>query len=89
MKTHKLKTVQPFFDEVSKRNKTFELRRNDRDFKVGDEIYLQEYDMMHNSFSGKEVRIEITYILTDRAGLDDDFCIFSFRIMQFIDGVAH
>lgn len=84
MKTHYLKTVQPFFSEVKKGTKTFEHRRNDRDFQVGDEVYLQEYDMMHNSFSGQEVRGTITYVLTDRAGLDDDFCVFSFKATQHI-----
>jgi len=84
MKSHYLKTVQPFFSEVKKGTKTFEHRRNDRDFQVGDEVYLQEYDMRHNSFSGEEVRVLITYVLTDRAGLDDAFCIFSFKVMQHI-----
>jgi Domain of unknown function (DUF3850) len=81
MKTHYLKTVQPFFFEVKKGIKTFEHRRNDRDFQVGDEVYLQEYDMMYNSFSGQEVRVIITYVLTNRVGLDDDFCVFSFKII--------
>lgn len=85
MTKHHLKTVQPFFDEVKKGTKTFEHRRNDRDFQIGDEVYLQEYDMMHNSFSGEEVRVLITYVLTDRAGLDDAFCIFSFKVMRHIN----
>lgn len=78
MKIHYLKTVQPYFNEVKNGTKTFEHRRNDRDFKVGDRVHLQEYDMLHNSFSGEEVVVTITYVLTDRVGLDSDFCIFSF-----------
>ena len=77
-KIHILKTVQPFFSEVKKGTKTFEHRRNDRDFQVGDEVVLQEYDMLHNSLSGDEIKVKITYVLKDRAGLDEDFCIFSF-----------
>lgn len=79
MKTHNLKLVQPFFNEVKNGTKTFELRRNDRDFKVGDEVVLKEYDMMRNKFSGNEVKVIITFILINRAGLDEDFCIFSFK----------
>lgn len=56
MKTHYLKTVQPFFSNVKNGTKTFEHRRNDRDFQVGDEVYLQEYDLQKNTFSGQEVR---------------------------------
>lgn len=56
MKSHYLKTVQPFFSEVENGNKTFEVRKNDRDFQVGDEVYLQEYDAETKKYSGKEIR---------------------------------
>ena len=79
IKLHKLKLVQPFFSEVQKGTKTFELRRNDRDFQIEDEICLQEYDMVHHVFSGDEIKGEITYVLKNRVGLDEDFCIFSFK----------
>jgi len=45
MQTHYLKTVQPYFSEVENGTKTFEMRINDRNFQVGDEVYLQEYDL--------------------------------------------
>jgi hypothetical protein len=77
---HYLKTIQPFFSEVKSGTKTFELRRNDRDFQVGDEVYLQEYDLDNNSFSGQEVRAKITYVLKDWTGLEGDFCVFAFVI---------
>ncbi len=85
MKTHYLKTVQPFFSEVNKGIKTFELRRNDRDFHVGDEVYLQEYDLANNSFSGHEVKAIITYILKDWKGLDEGYCVFAIEVTQQID----
>jgi len=86
MKTHYLKTVQPFFTEVKNGTKTFELRRNNRDFQVGDEVYLQEYDLTTNSFSGLEVRANITYVLKDWESLDKDYCVFSLKVSQNIDG---
>lgn len=79
MKTHIIKTVQPFFSQVKAGIKTFELRRNDRDYQVGDEVILREYDMMHETFSGDKIKCIITYVLKDRVGLDDAFCIFSFK----------
>lgn len=81
MKIHHLKTVQPFFSEVKNGTKTFEIRRNDRDFQVGDEVYLQEYDLQKNTFSGQEVRGIITYVLKDWKGLDADYCVFSFEVV--------
>jgi ParB family chromosome partitioning protein len=85
MKTHYLKTVQPFFSEVKKGIKAFELRRNDRDFLVGDEVFLQEYDLANNSFSGQEVKAIITYVLEDWKGLDEGYCVFAIEVTQQID----
>lgn len=40
---HKLKIRPKFFKAVISGEKTFEIRRNDRNFKVGDRIELKEY----------------------------------------------
>lgn len=79
MKIHFLKTVQPFFSEVKSGAKEFELRRNDRDFQVGDEVVLQEYDAVSDKFTGFQVWGLITYVLKDCPGIEDGFCIFSFK----------
>lgn len=39
---HELKLVQPFFNDVFTGKKKFEIRKNDRDFKIGDELILKE-----------------------------------------------
>ena len=44
--THYLKISPYYINEVIEGNKTFEVRKNDRNFQVGDVIILQEY---HNS----------------------------------------
>jgi Domain of unknown function (DUF3850) len=41
---HELKTVQPFFEMVWSGEKTFEVRFDDRNFKVGDRLALLEFD---------------------------------------------
>ena len=43
MKEHKLKTLPEFFKAIQKGEKTFELRKNDRDFKKGDVLILMEF----------------------------------------------
>ena len=40
MNTHELKTLPEYFDAVQKGTKTFEIRKNDRNFKVGDLLYM-------------------------------------------------
>ena len=37
---HALKTLPEYFEAVWENKKTFELRKNDRDFKVGDYLAL-------------------------------------------------
>ena len=41
---HCLKKIQPYFADVENGTKTFEVRKNDRNFKNGDILFLQEYD---------------------------------------------
>ncbi|WP_414730659.1 DUF3850 domain-containing protein [Bacillus badius] len=40
MATHDLKIWTEYFQEVQKGNKNFEIRKKDRNFKVGDTIFL-------------------------------------------------
>ncbi len=39
---HKLKTEQPYFDDILSRRKSFDVRKNDRNFNVGDRLDLFE-----------------------------------------------
>ena len=79
MRKHYLKTVQPFFDSIKCGEKTFELRSTiDRSFSVGDRVVLQEYVKKTEEYTSQEIEVEITYVLSHRVGLDDNYCIFSF-----------
>lgn len=44
MKRHHLKTWPLCYAAIIEGRKTFEIRRNDRDFKVGDDLVLAEWD---------------------------------------------
>lgn len=44
MKVHELKLNTEYYDDVKKGLKTFEVRKNDRDFKVGDILSLARWD---------------------------------------------
>jgi len=67
-KTHHLKILPEYFNAVRLGVKTFEIRKNDRDYKVGDSLLLKEYD--NNAFTGNVVKAIVTYI-TDYAQKDD------------------
>lgn len=57
MNKHVLKTVQPYFDDVASGKKTFEIRKNDRNFQVGDLLRLVEHPA-----SGYFVNAKIIYM---------------------------
>jgi hypothetical protein len=72
---HRLKTVQPFFNDVKEKRKNFELRQNDRDFQVGDTLVLEEYTGKYKTGAG--VTRKIKYVLKDcpEFGLTPGYCI--------------
>ena len=76
MKTHKLKIWPEYFVDVKTGRKTFELRRNDRDFKVGDKLILEEYNPRYDEYSGHLVEVWVSYIFQEEfPGIDLEFCV--------------
>lgn len=62
MKVHELKIAPEYFGPVFDGIKTFEIRKNDRGYEIGDLIHLKEFD--DEAFTGKSVIMEITYTTT-------------------------
>lgn len=73
---HELKCLPEYFREVW-REKKFELRKDDRDFRTGDRILLREFD--GEKYTGREVMCDVLYVLRDcpSYGLMDGWCILS------------
>lgn len=63
MAEHELKTWPEFFDAVWRGVKTFEVRKDDRGFAVGDMLLLREYDAEADTYSGRWLTTQVTYIL--------------------------
>jgi len=72
---HELKILPQFYNGVSSQRKTFEIRKDDRDYQVGDIIVLREFD--GKEYTGHMTKRIITYILRDAKeyGLEDGYCI--------------
>ena len=64
---HELKILPEYFEEVTSGRKQFEIRENDRNFKIGDQLILREWSK--NEYTGDSYKAEITYI-TDYAQRD-------------------
>lgn len=76
MKTHELKIAPEFFDAVVRGDKTFEVRRDDRGFKVGDLLHLQEHDPDTHKWTGRACIRRVSYILPGGAyGIDKAFVV--------------
>ena len=57
---HSLKTLPKYFKAVQSGEKTFEVRKDDRDFQVKDYINFEEWD---GEYKGNSFTRRITYIL--------------------------
>lgn len=82
---HFLKLIQPYFEESWNRVKTFEVRKNDRNFKKNDIVFLKEYDPTTDNYSGRELKCTILYVLDEFTALKEDYVVFSFSIDLQID----
>ena len=66
---HELKTWPKYFEAIVENTKTFEIRKNDRGFEVGDVLELLEFDPEREAFTGNRIFVRIHYI-TDYAQRD-------------------
>lgn len=74
MKLHKLKIVDPYFTDVFNGVKTFEVRKNDRDFEVGDIVRLILVEA--GKITPFYIEREITYILDNPDYCKEGYVIF-------------
>lgn len=81
MKTIDLKIMPEFFQAVKDGEKTFEVRKDDRNFEVGDFVRLYEYLPNIMTYTGRFVDVKISYILRDTRFCKEGYCIFSFVII--------
>lgn len=79
---HDLKIWPQYFEEVLIGNKKFELRSNDRGYKVGDILMLREWIPEDEKYTGRWCRAVVTYILDDFLGSDNDLCIMSTEVFD-------
>ena len=98
--THELKCHPEPFQAVKRNEKNFEFRRDDRDYRVGDELHLLEWlpgDTEHFVSAGAIVRREIgytgdechrrvDYIIREGFGIPEGYCIMSISLLSSMEG---
>lgn len=86
MKTHELKLLTKYFNDVESGLKTFELRQNDRDFQLGDILILKDYYQCDTDYkdgiytpphyTNKQIEKKVVYILEGgKYGLQEGYVI--------------
>lgn len=76
---HELKIAPNYFEKVVSKEKSFEVRYNDRNFQVGDILKLIEY--RDGAYTGRSVYVKVTYILRDFEGLQSNFVALSIELI--------
>lgn len=82
---HDLKTLAVHFEEVFQGRKTAELRRNDRNFQVGDTLVLREWDTDGEPagyYTDAYVLAKVTHVLDFPEALQPGYVMLSFQVLD-------
>lgn len=83
MLIHDLKINPKYFDDAANGTKSFEIRKNDRLYCVGDTLHLRECEIVfpdgyngEERYTGREVFVDVTYIFEGPGyGLRKEYCV--------------
>lgn len=78
IKVHTVKIAKMYYEDVKSGKKSFELRKNDREYKQGDILRMLEY--AEGEWTGREMIAEVTYLMKDYAGLEEGYCIMALKV---------
>ncbi len=78
MKRIEKKILSQYFDEVANRSKNFEIRKDEDDIQVGDELVLKEW--ADGKYTHMVISRTVKYVLrnTPEYGLMNGYCIIGF-----------
>lgn len=84
MRTHILKIKEPYFSDVLNKIKTFEIRKDDRGYEVGDKLILKLYPYIKTDIK-EEIYASIIYKLDKipQYGLAEGYCILGIKPLSY------
>ena len=83
---HAVKIEPQYYEAVRNGTKTFEIRKNDRDYREDDYIALNELNDSHNGYTGRCLLCRITYIINDERFCKEGFVTLAINIQQELHG---
>lgn len=80
---HALKIDPEYYENIKNGKKRFEIRRNDRNFRVGDYLALNELDDTRTEYTGRSLIAKVTYILSNENYLQPGFVAIGIVLCSF------
>lgn len=80
-KIHDVKLAAMYYDDVISGRKPFELRKNDRNYRVGE--ILREHECIDGEETGRIIVADIIYLLEDYTGLQEGYCILGINVAKY------
>lgn len=81
-----LRTWPGYFRSIWRGQKRAEIRKNDRNFQVGDRVLLIEFDPIlgYQPSPSRDILVEITHLLRADGipGIETGYCVWSFKIIR-------
>lgn len=77
--THQIKLGAEFFDDAATGRKSFELRKNDRNYKEGDMLEMEE--IKDGKKTGRKCSKRIVYMMENFEGLENGYCILGCELL--------
>lgn len=77
-KQHEVKLAAMYYEDVASGKKSFELRKNDRGYKVGDSLKMLEFK--DGVQTGRTIDADIIYMLEEYTGITEGYCILGIRV---------
>jgi len=75
-----LKCWPVYFDAILRGDKNFDVRvGNDREYRVGDELRLQEWDLETKQYTGRNITRYVLYVMHGKPLLPDDVWVLALR----------
>lgn len=101
MTTHVLKIQTQYFNDIILGIKRFEVRKNDRNYQIGDYLELhelaKEQPFAHmgsqrseiNSYTGRVITVKVLYILKDFSGLVKNYVVMTIARIKTIESIIN
>lgn len=80
-KVHCVKILPENFENVLSKKMSFQIRKDDREYKLGDCMYLQEFI---EDYTGRSLPVKINHILKENEGLRDGYVLLNIEVLGLL-----